>query len=188
MPTDSQRIIEFLKQVVADRRPEDLARLRPRHDPAPPKVPGGSTISAAALDDRWRLPGIPEQARAELADARTLDQGDQYAHNVENFIGTVKVPVGLAGPLRVNGLFANGDFYVPLATTEAALVASYSRGAQLITEAGGSTAVLLNEGISRAPGYAFNSVREAGLFVLWATEHVEDFRREAEATTRHGKL
>ena len=59
-----------------------------------------------------------------------------YQHNIENFIGAVKLPVGLAGPLRVNGLFAQGDYYVPLATTEAALVASYSRGAVAITEAG----------------------------------------------------
>ena len=58
----------------------------------------------------------------------------------------MKVPVGVAGPLRVNGLFAQGDYYVPLATTEAALVASYSRGSQVISACGGCTAMLLNEG------------------------------------------
>src|SRR5438105_8257598 len=113
---------------------------------------------------------------------------EHYRHNIENFIGTVKVPIGLAGPLRVNGLFAQGDYYVPLATTEAALVASYSRGAQLISEAGGCTAVLLNEGVSRAPGFAFRNVTECGRFVVWATEQLEEFRRRAESTTRHGKL
>src|SRR5215468_5171169 len=101
MPTDSQRIIEFLKQVIAGLRPEDLARLQPRHDPAPPKVPGGSAINAAAIDDRWRLPGLSLQtragladarveladARAELADARTIEQSERFAHNIENFIG-----------------------------------------------------------------------------------------------------
>jgi len=58
---------------------------------------------------------------------------------------------------------------VPLATTEAALVASYNRGAQLVSEAGGCSAVLLNEGISRAPGFAFCNLQECGLFVVWAS-------------------
>jgi hydroxymethylglutaryl-CoA reductase (NADPH) len=188
MPTDSQRVINFLKQVIADYRPEDMARLLPRHDSPPERVPGGASITEAAIDERWALPTMPAQARAELADARTLEQRDAYAHNIENFIGTVKVPVGLAGPLRVNGLFANGDFYLPLATTEAALVASYSRGAQLITEAGGCTVLLLNEGVSRAPGFAFRTLVDAALFVMWSTSALDKFREVAATTTNHGKL
>jgi hydroxymethylglutaryl-CoA reductase (NADPH) len=113
---------------------------------------------------------------------------EQYRHNIENFIGSVKVPVGLAGPLRVNGLFAHGDYYIPLATTEAALVASYHRGAQLISEAGGCTAMLVNEGVSRAPGFAFRNLREAGLFVAWVLSSFKTFLQVAESTTRHGKL
>src|SRR5207253_3816071 len=58
----------------------------------------------------------------------------------------------------------------------------------LLTEAGGCTSAVLNEGVCRAPGFAFRSLREAGMFVLWATEHVDDFRQVAEATTRFGKL
>ena len=53
----------------------------------------------------------------------------------------------------MNGLFAHGDYYLPPAATEAALVASTNRGAQLISEAGGCTAMLLAEGMSRAPGF-----------------------------------
>ncbi|MBI4641983.1 MAG: hydroxymethylglutaryl-CoA reductase, partial [Candidatus Tectomicrobia bacterium] len=107
---------------------------------------------------------------------------------IENFIGTAKVPVGLAGPLRVNGLFAQGDYYIPLATTEAALVASYNRGSQLISEAGGCTTIVLNEGVSRAPGFVFKDLIEAGQFVVWAISQFEEFKCEAEATTRYGKL
>jgi hydroxymethylglutaryl-CoA reductase (NADPH) len=188
MSTDSQRIIQFLKGVLARFRPEDLTRFRPRHDPSPPRVPGGATISPAALDDRWNLPGLPPQARDELADAHTIAQSERYCHNIENFIGTVKLPVGLAGPLRVNGLFANGDFYLPLATTEAALVASYSRGAQLITEAGGCAVLVLNEGVSRAPGFAFASLVDAAMFVMWAMSALDTFRTIVESTTNHGKL
>jgi hydroxymethylglutaryl-CoA reductase (NADPH) len=156
-------------------------------DPAPP-VPGGSELSPEALERRWQLLSAGAQTRQNLLDERTLSQAECYRRNIENFIGTVKTPIGLAGPLRVNGLFAQGDYYLPLATTEAALVASYSRGARLISEAGGCAAMLLNEGVSRAPGFAFASLRECGLFVVWATGQIEEFRRRAEATTRHGKL
>ncbi|HZP81295.1 MAG TPA: hydroxymethylglutaryl-CoA reductase [Chthonomonadaceae bacterium] len=113
---------------------------------------------------------------------------ERYQSNIENFIGTVKVPVGLAGPLRVNGLVAQGDYYVPLATTEAALVASYSRGAQVLSEVGGCTAALLNEGVQRAPGVAFRDLQEAGQFVVWAVSQLDAFRERAESTTRYGKL
>ena len=96
----------------------------------------------------------------------------------------MKVPVGLAGPLRVNGVHAQGDYYVPLATTEAALVASYSRGALTITEAGGCAAAVLNEGVSRAPGFAFDTLADAGHFVGWCLANVDALRTVAESTTR----
>jgi hydroxymethylglutaryl-CoA reductase (NADPH) len=165
-----------------------LDRLAPRGEPPPPRLPSTARLDLESLDRRWAaLPPNPA-GKARLLDPHTLSQLNAYAHNIENLIGTLKVPVGVAGPLRVNGLFAQGDFFVPLATTEAALVASYSRGAQAITEAGGCTAMLLAEGIGRAPGFVFRDVREVGRFLVWALAHVEDFRREAEATTRHGKL
>ena len=61
------------------------------------------------------------------------------AGNVEQFIGVAQVPIGLAGPLLVNGEHAQGEFYVPLATAEGTLVASYNRGMRLLHEAGGVT-------------------------------------------------
>ena len=188
MPTDSRRIVDFLNQILSERSPDGPARLKPRHDPPPPRVPGGSEVSEAAIGNRWDVTSAPSLSRAELTDRRTFDQRDRYARNIENFIGTVKVPVGLAGPLRINGLFANGDFYVPLATTEATLVASYSRGAQLITEAGGCAALLLNEGVTRAPGFAFATLIDSATFVAWATSALDEFRRVAETTTHHGRL
>lgn len=189
MSVDRRQASSLLEQLLRERSREELvAQLTPCPAAPPPRVPGGTHVSDDALDRRWELLPHAPAAREQLLDARTLEQREAYRHNIENFIGTLKVPIGLAGPLRVNGLFAHGDYYVPLATTEAALVASYSRGSQLLTDAGGCTAALLNEGVSRAPGFAFESLRQAGLFVLWATEHVEELRREAEATTRHGKL
>src|SRR5262249_5584236 len=134
-----------LERLLHGHSPEELVRrLSPRTEDPAAKIPGGADLSAEALDRRWALLPAAAAARPVLLDPQTVEQREGYKHNVENFIGTAKVPVGLAGPLRVNGLFARGDFYVPLATTEAALVASYSRGSHLLSEAGGCTAVLLN--------------------------------------------
>jgi hydroxymethylglutaryl-CoA reductase (NADPH) len=188
MAAHFRRIADFLKQTFSDLRPEAAQRLAPRLDPPPPRVPGASVIDDESVSERWALPGLPAPARDALLDDWTRAYQASYTRNIENFIGTVKVPVGLAGPLRVNGAHASGDYYVPLATTEAALVASYSRGAQLVTEAGGCASVVVNEGVTRAPAFAFDTLGEASLFVAWATQAFDRFRAAAGATTRHGEL
>ena len=111
-----------------------------------------------------------------------------FARNIENYIGTLVVPVGLAGPLRVAGTAARGDYHFPLATTEAALVASYSRGARLITQAGGCAAAVLAEGVTRSPGFAFRSLAEAARFAAWAESQTAAFGAAAATTTAHGRL
>ncbi len=189
MPTDSHRASCFLQRLLRDHTLDQVReRLKPKKQGPARRVPYDPQMTTEAVDRRWQAFAAQPEARAALLDPQTFDQMACYQHNVENFLGCVKLPVGVAGPLRVNGLFAQGDYYIPLATTEAALVASYSRGAQLISEAGGCTAMLINEGMSRAPGFAFATLEEAGAFVAWAVSHLEDFTREAEATTRHGRL
>ncbi|MGR8942291.1 MAG: hydroxymethylglutaryl-CoA reductase, partial [Gammaproteobacteria bacterium] len=108
--------------------------------------------------------------------------------NIENHIGWAQMPLGVIGPLRINGLHAHGDFYVPMATTEGALIASYNRGAKVISIAGGASTLCLNESVSRAPCFLFETIIETGLFLNWAVNHVEDFKRVAGATTSHGEL
>ncbi len=189
MPTDARKATGFVQQLLAAKDMESLAaRLRSKQDPPAEKVPGGARLTPEALEKRWQLLRDQAAARAQLADPGTVAQLEAYQHNIENFIGTVKVPVGLAGPLRVNGLFAQGDYYVPLATTEAALVASYSRGAQVISAAGGCAVMLVNQGVSRAPGFVFRNVEEAGRFVVWVLSQQDKLRQTAEATTQHGRL
>jgi hydroxymethylglutaryl-CoA reductase (NADPH) len=189
MPTDAHRASCFLKRLLRDHTADELReRLTPKKQAPVRRVLRDPHLTREAVEGRWQAFAARPENRAALLDPKTLEQMECYQRNVENFIGCVKLPVGLAGPLRVNGLFAQGDYYIPLATTEAALVASYSRGAQLISEVGGCTAMLINEGMSRAPGFAFATLQEAGVFVVWALSHLEDFAREAEATTRHGRL
>lgn len=167
---------------------EIAERLQPKDHLPLPRVPGGSLINAAALKKRWDLLSISEEQRSLLCDFSQAETLKAYGKNIENFIGTITLPVGLAGPLRINGMFAQNDYYIPLATTEAALVASYHRGALLITAAGGCSCALLSEGVSRAPGFCFKSLMNAGSFIRWCLIHMEQFRTVAEATTRHGKL
>jgi hydroxymethylglutaryl-CoA reductase (NADPH) len=190
MAAHYRRIADYLRRGIGTRRPDDEGlRLRARRAAAPPPhVPGGCALTDEAVSERWALPGMPAASRQELADPHTRGQREAYTRTIENFIGTVKVPVGLAGPLRVNGLHANGDFYVPLATTEAALVASYSRGAQLMTDAGGCTAMVLNEGVSRAPAFAFETLADAARFARWASRSFDAFCAAARETTEHGQL
>jgi hydroxymethylglutaryl-CoA reductase (NADPH) len=188
MATDYRRILDFLRETFSSRDPKQARRLDPRHDNHPLRVPGGGSLTPEAIAQRWDLPGMPADAREVLADAWAMEHRDTYGRSIENFIGTAKIPVGLAGPLRVNGLHAHGDFYVPLATTEAALVASHSRGSVVITESGGCAALVLNESVSRSPGFAFDTLAEAGMFVAWAADSMDAFKTVAQKTTRYGKL
>jgi hydroxymethylglutaryl-CoA reductase (NADPH) len=108
--------------------------------------------------------------------------------NVEHFIGVAQVPIGVAGPLLVNGEHARGEFYVPLATSEGTLVASYNRGMKMLHDAGGVTTTILDDSMQRAPAFVFESAREARAFGEWLREHLVEIKEAAEATTRSGRL
>jgi hydroxymethylglutaryl-CoA reductase (NADPH) len=109
-------------------------------------------------------------------------------HNTENFTGVAQVPIGFAGPLRINGEYAQGDFLIPLATTEGTLVASYNRGMKVLNLSGGVTTTILADHMQRAPVFIFDSAREAREFRDWVDAHLDQIRREAEATSSVAKL
>jgi hydroxymethylglutaryl-CoA reductase (NADPH) len=108
--------------------------------------------------------------------------------NVEHFTGVAQVPLGIAGPLLVDGEHAQGEFYVPMATAEGTLVASYNRGMKLLREAGGVKTTILDDRMQRAPAFLFPSAREARDFGGWLKEHFDEIKQAAEATTKSGKL
>ena len=161
-------------------------RLSPKNSAAL-KLPNNIYVKNDLIEKRWDIIN-KSHSKAIILDEQTQKEMSVYERNIENFIGTVKMPVGLAGPLRINGLFAQGDYYIPLATTEAALVASYSRGAQLITAAGGCSTAVISEGISRAPGFIFENLTKAMLFVNWIVNITDELKRVARTTTSHGEL
>ncbi|TVR45187.1 MAG: 3-hydroxy-3-methylglutaryl-CoA reductase [Planctomycetota bacterium] len=184
MANDQHRSRELAARLTASHSLEDLAgRLQARPGCPQPNL-GGSAQSPEALDRRWQAiaqPGLRQ--RLALTQAP-----ESYAASIEHLIGAVELPLGLAGPLRVNGSSAHGDYWLPLATHEAALVASYHRGCQVIAEAGGCSTLLLAEGVTRSPGFCFDGVAQAGRFVAWALEQEDAFRAAAASTTRHGRL
>jgi hydroxymethylglutaryl-CoA reductase (NADPH) len=108
--------------------------------------------------------------------------------NIENFIGVAQVPIGLAGPLLLNGEHAQGEFFIPLATTEGTLVASYNRGMRLLTESGGVRTTVLDESMQRSPVFVFDNALEGRHFGDWVREHLADIKARAESTTSVGKL
>lgn len=110
------------------------------------------------------------------------------AGNIENFIGVAQVPLGLIGPLLVNGEHAQGEFYVPMATSEGTLIASYNRGARLLRESGGVKVTVVDDAMQRAPVFVFNDAREAREFGVWVEQNFEEIAAKAETTTSSGKL
>lgn len=186
MPASSKKTEAFVDRHIGRASTSELrTRLRPKADIAlSPPISGGTAATKERVADRWQQLGASRDAREALGDADPA----VYSRNIENFIGTLQVPVGIAGPLRVNGLFAQGDYFLPLATTEAALVASFHRGARVLSEAGGCTAMMVSKGVTRAPAFAFASLADAGEFALWALPRVPQFKAAAESTTSHGLL
>jgi len=192
MPTSRESSKRILKDILRGRSLEELARRlaarSPSAQPLPEHLARETVLSKEAIEARCRVlqgRGIRLDAlsgRGPIADARTL-QG-----HIENYVGLAQIPVGVIGPLRVNGLYAQGDFYVPLATTEGALVASYNRGARVISVSGGARVMCLTERVARAPGFAFNDLMEVGIFLAWCVPNFGKFQQIAQKTTRYGKL
>ena len=130
-----------------------------------------------------------EKAGTSLEHVSSYSIDPHLAHgNVESFLGVAQVPIGLAGPLLVNGEHAQGEFYVPMATAEGTLVASYNRGMRLLYEAGGVTTTIMDDHMQRAPVFLFESARGSRELHGWIDEHFDEIKAAAEETTQSGKL
>ena len=110
------------------------------------------------------------------------------AGNIENFTGVAQMPLGFAGPLLVDGEHAKGAFYVPMATTEGTLVASYGRGMSVTRAAGGVKTTIVDDAMQRAPVFVFEDARQARDFGLWLRDAFPQIKAAAESTTRSGRL
>ena len=122
-----------------------------------PRLPDDYTRAAAALRMEFLQRGHRQPARSTSAATPLIPSA--LAGNIENFVGAAQVPIGLAGPLLVDGEHARGEFYVPLATTEGTLVASYNRGMKLLHRAGGVRTTVMDDVMQRAPAFGFDSAQ-----------------------------
>ncbi len=151
-----------------------------------------------------KIPRAKRNTSAEIIAERCsllMDMGVELSHitnygfdpsctagNIENFIGVAQVPLGLAGPIRIKGEFAKGDFVVPLATSEGTLVASYSRGMKAISEAGGCFTRIHSDFFMVPYLFRIPGLDDAMRFARWCEQNADEIARVMEATSRHGKF
>lgn len=131
-----------------------------------------------------------EDSRAflkDLPEGPSLDYSKVYGTNCEMVVGYVPLPVGMVGPLTLNG----ESVYFPMATTEGCLVASTQRGAKAISQGSlGAQAQIVKDGITRAPCVRMASAMEAAQLKVWCQEpdNFEILKEAFESTTSFGKL
>src|SRR5687767_12677069 len=172
MPISYARARELAQRLSRGQSVDQLShRLKPVREsdrPIAARVPAQGDWSAAGRAERIAFLAEKGIELPALAGTAAAPDPASLQGNIENYIGMTTIPTGIVGPLRINGLHASGDYYVPLATSEGALVASYDRGVRLISLAGGASAITTTEHVQRAPGFIFESVAQAALFAVWA--------------------
>ncbi len=143
--------------------------------------------SAEAIRERVKFLSKLSGHKPEYLTSSAIDP-DLTRGNIENIIGFAQLPVGVIGPLLIHGEHAKGNFFVPMATSEGALVSSYNRGAHAISLSGGVNVVVTADSIQRAPYFVLEDVHKAKAFSQWIVENFSQLKAIAEGTTRHGKL
>ena len=132
---------------------------------------------------------VEQYSGAKLKHLRTYSfDPHTTSGNVENFTGVAQIPIGFAGPLKVNGEYATGEYLIPLATTEGTLIASYNRGIKVLNLSGGVKSTVVSDAMQRAPVFVFEDAREGRKFVSWILNNIEKIKEEAEATSSVAKL
>lgn len=108
--------------------------------------------------------------------------------NIEHFTGVAQIPIGFAGPIKINGEFATEEYVVPMATTEGTLVASYNRGIKVLNLSGGVKTTVVADAMQRAPVFVFEDAREGRKFVSWVLDNFDQIKEHAEATSSIARL
>ncbi len=168
-------------------RREELVRSLVRREMRFHELPKDLPAEEAAEIRRRALERMTDTALDNIAH-HSLDVQRASKRNCENFFGVAQIPMGVVGPLRVRGRCADGDFWVPLATTEAALVASTNRGCTALTQAGGAVVRIEDVGMTRAPVFRTSGIVQTQWFLQWIKDHDAEIRKITENTSNHLKL
>ena len=148
---------------------------------------GDNDYSREMASQRATFVAAMTGTKLDAVSSYTIDP-ESTRGNIENFTGTVQVPLGIAGPLTIVGEHAKGDFYIPLATSEGTLVASYSRGMRVISECGGVRTTVVKDSMQRAPVFMFDNALEAREFGKWLDDNLDAIRGVVKNATRTGRL
>jgi len=176
-----------------------------RPDPDSTLIPKRREEAASPPGRALRLPSATEAGPEAVAARRAaLEQAgcstrelagegpgiapEELSGSVEGFVGFARVPVGVFGPLRIDGREARGEFVVPIATTEGALVMSFQHAANVLNRAGGVAAACTDERVWRAPAFAFAGLADAVRFAEWIPSQRVELERCVGGTSRHARL
>lgn len=164
------------------------ANAKPWHDISTlDRVPKGNSHNPISLDKR--IEWFNDKFNFELDALRTHPIDPKKLRGViENFIGAVHIPIGLAGPLQINGELASGVFFAPFATVEGVITLSASRGARVINESGGIRVKVFKRQMLRAPVFKFSNLDECEAFIDWVKRNYSTIETECNKLSRHGYL
>jgi hydroxymethylglutaryl-CoA reductase (NADPH) len=171
--------------------PQELMRKireKPRSAARAASLPADEQSCAEGQRRRLEFLKLQTGFAPEYLCGKQSDDLEQFRGNIENMIGMTQVPTGVVGPIKVLGSAADGDYYVPLAATEGALVASYNRGACATYLCGGVTSICVTEGVQRSPVFKFKDLGDVGAFFNWILDQLEEFEKIVAAASRHAKL
>ena len=152
-----------------------------------PRVPKRGVYDEAARLERLAFLRATTGVDLQWLSHTTL-RPDRLTGNIENLVGGVEVPVGIAGPLWFRGEKARGLLYAPLATTEGALVASATRGALAFSRAGGVMTRVIRQQMARVPLFVFSGLRGALRFADFVRDHLEELREQTGKVSQHARL
>ncbi|KFA65120.1 hypothetical protein S40285_07148 [Stachybotrys chlorohalonatus IBT 40285] len=193
-----QRSLAELEKLVAEKRVHELTDEEVVAMCLRGKVPGHSLEKS--LKDFTRAVKVRRtiiaRTKATTELTHTLDRSKlPYLHYnwervfgacCENVIGYLPLPVGVAGPLVIDGQ----SYFIPMATTEGVLVASASRGCKAINAGGGAVTVLTGDGMTRGPCVSFETLERAGAAKLWLDSEAgqNTMKKAFNSTSRFARL
>jgi hydroxymethylglutaryl-CoA reductase (NADPH) len=141
----------------------------------------------AVLERRRRLRAAGYEIE-QISGAGPEIDPEKLAGSIEGFIGFSRVPLGVAGPLRVVGTAASGEFFVPFATSEGTLVASFQHAFNAMNRSGGAVALCSDQHVGRAPCFEFASLPQAAEFARWLPSRVPALQEITAGTSRFCRL
>lgn len=152
------------------------------------RLPATTDSSTEALLERRRRLSDAGYLIDQISGRGPEIEPSKLAGSIEGLLGFARVPLGVAGPVRINGRAAQGEFFVPLATSEGTLVASFQHAFNAMNRCGGASAVCGEQQVSRGPCFEFDSLTAAHEFAARVTSLMPDLQAVAATTSRYCRL